>query len=129
MVLVSIAMYILHIDGVSRLLLGFFLVLDICLLTLSKFIIFHILRKIRKNDLNIRNVLIIGSHEHAREVIKIIEQNKSTGYRLLGCFETEEEKFGKKVDNGHEVIGIVKDLETYLRNNIVDEFPIGSFII
>ena len=42
MFLVSIAMYFLHIQGVSRLLMGIFLVLNISLLTLSKFIIFWI---------------------------------------------------------------------------------------
>src|SRR6056297_574364 len=39
-ILLSIVMYVMHIHGVSRLLMGIFLVLNICLLTLSKFIVF-----------------------------------------------------------------------------------------
>ena len=60
MVLVSISMYFLHIQGISRLLMGIFLILNISLLTLSKFIIFKILEKIRTDGLNTRNILIVG---------------------------------------------------------------------
>ncbi|MBU1343726.1 MAG: sugar transferase [Proteobacteria bacterium] len=121
MILISIAMYFLHIPGVSRLLMGTFLVLDIGLLTLSKFIIFKALEKVRTDGFNTRNVLIVGSQSRARQVIEAVEKYKATGYRVVGCFEAEEERLGTTVLNGHKVIGLVKDLETYLRNNIVDE--------
>ena len=121
MVMVSVAMYFLHIQGVSRLLMGIFLVLNIFLLTLTKFIVFKSLQKIRKQGFNIKNILIVGSQERAKELIKTIEQNKDSGYRILGCFETEKEKIGTLVLNDYKVVGLIDDLESYLRNNIVDE--------
>ncbi len=121
MILVSIAMYLLHIKDVSRLLMGIFLVLALCLLTLSKFIIFKTLEKIRTDGFNTRNVLIVGSEDRARQVIEAVEEHKATGYKVIGCFEVEEKKLGKTVLNTHKVIGLVKDLEAFLRNNIVDE--------
>lgn len=121
MIMVSIAMYFMHIPGVSRLLMGIFLVLDIGLLALSKFIIHKTLEKIRTDGFNTRNILIVGSQERAVQVIEAVEKYKATGYRVLGCFEVEEESLDRTVVNGHKVIGLVRDLEIFLRNNIVDE--------
>ncbi len=121
MILVSLAMYFLHIQGVSRLLMGIFLLLNIFLLSLHKFIIFKVLKKIRTDGFNIRNVLVVGSRERARRMIETVEAHKSTGYRILGAFETDARALGKNVVNGHKVIGLICDLEDYLRNNIVDE--------
>jgi len=95
--------------------------LNICLLTLSKFIIFKTLEKVRTDGFNTRNVLIVGSQGRARQIIEAVEKFKATGYKVLGCFDVEEEKLGTKVLNGHKVIGLVTDLEHYLRDNIVDE--------
>ncbi|MEA1967044.1 MAG: sugar transferase, partial [Thermodesulfobacteriota bacterium] len=91
------------------------------LLTLSKFIIFKVLKKIRTNGHNTRNLLIVGSQTRARQVIEVLEANKATGYMILGCFDVDEEKVGQSVLNDHKVIGLVKNLEAYLRDNIVDE--------
>ncbi len=121
MILVSIAMYLMRIQGVSRLLMGIFLILNIGLLTLFKFIIFKTLEKIRTNGFNTRNILIVGSEDRACQVIEAVEKYKATGYRVLGCFELEEKDLGKAVYEGHKVIGLIRDLEAYLRNNIVDE--------
>lgn len=120
-ILVNIAMYFLHIQGISRLLMGIFLVLNLFLLTLSKFIIFKTLEKIRTDGLNTRNILVVGSKERAKDLIKAVEEYKATGYRVLGCFDVDEACLGQTVVNGHKVIGLVQNLESYLRNNIVDE--------
>jgi exopolysaccharide biosynthesis polyprenyl glycosylphosphotransferase len=121
LVLVSLAMYLMHIKGVSRLLMGIFLVLNIGTLTLFKYIVYKALERVRQSGLNTRNVLVVGSGRQAREVIAAVEQHRGTGYQILGCFEVDEEKMGQTVANGHKVIGLVKDLEPFLRNNIVDE--------
>ena len=80
-ILVSITMYLLRIQGVSRLLMGIFLVLNVSLLTLSKFIIFKILEKVRTDGLNTKNILIVGSKERARQVIEVV---KTQSYRIYG---------------------------------------------
>ncbi len=121
MALVGMAMYLTRIQGVSRLLMGIFFILDICLLTLFKYIIFKTLEKIRTDGFNTRNILIVGSEDRACQVIEAVQKYKATGYRVLGCFELEEKDLGKPVYGNHKVIGLIRDLETYLRNNIVDE--------
>lgn len=121
MILVNITMYFFHIQGISRLLMGIFLALDIFLLVVFKFSIFKILEKIRADGLNTRNILVVGSKERAKEFVESVEKNKATGYRVLGCFDVDDAQLGQSVFNDHKVIGLVKDLEAYLRNNIVDE--------
>ncbi len=128
MVVVSILMYLLHIQGISRLLMGIFLILNICLLTLFKYSIFKTLEKVRTSGLNTRNILIVGSGERAQQVINVVEKDKATGYKILGCFETRKEKLGQDVFNNHKVIGLVKDLEKYLRDHIVDELIFAKSI-
>ena len=121
MVLLSMAMYVLHIKGVSRLLMGIFLILNIGLLILSKFIIFKTLERIRTSSYSTRSILIVGSRERAKDVIRAVEKVKGSGYKILGCFDVDETMVGHSVINGHKVVGVVGHIENYLRNNIVDE--------
>ena len=125
MILLSMAMYLLHIKGVSRLLMGIFLILNIGLLTLSRFIAFKILERIRTSGYNTRNILIVGSRERAKDLIRAVEKSKGSGYKILGCFEVDENLVGNSVSHGHQVIGLVSNLENYLRNNIVDELIVA----
>ncbi len=125
-VLLSIAMYTLHIQDISRTLIGLFLIVNISLLSLSKFTIFKTLERFRAHGFNTRNVLIIGSGDRAVQLINAIESRKTTGYRVLGCFELEKDRLGKTISMGHQVIGLIKDLEVYLKNNIVDELVFAT---
>ncbi len=120
-ILVSITIYVFKIQLISRLLMGMFLILNISLLTLSKFIVFKILEKVRTDEMNAKKILIVGSSKRAKQIIETVEKHKATGYKILGCFDVNEEKLGQTVLNDHKVIGLVKDLEDYLSNNIVDE--------
>jgi exopolysaccharide biosynthesis polyprenyl glycosylphosphotransferase len=119
--LLNIALYIIHIQNISRLLMGIFLFLNILFLTLSKYITFRILQRLRARGINTRNVLIVGSRERAVDVIKAVEKHQGTGYKILGCFDLEASSIGKLVVNGHTVVGYIEALEQYLKDNVVDE--------
>lgn len=121
MVLLSISLYGLHIQYVSRLLMVIFILLNISFLTLSKYIMFKTLKRLRARGLNTRNVLIIGSRERAIDVIKAVETHQGRGYKILGCFDLDEAAVGKLVVNGHKVVGCIEYLEQYLKDNVVDE--------
>jgi len=121
MVLLNIALYAIHVQEISRLLMGIFLLLNISLLTLSKYIIYKTLRQFRSSGINTRNVLIVGSKERAKDVITAVENNRDTGYKVLGCFDIEKDLMGSSVKNGHRVIGAMENLEEFLKSNVVDE--------
>ncbi|PIE71764.1 MAG: protein RfbP [Deltaproteobacteria bacterium] len=121
MVLLSIALFYLRIPGDHRFLLTLFLFLNICMLTIEKFIILKTLEKLRTDGFNTRRILIIGSKKRAISVIQTIEAHKASGYKIMGCFEIDPDRLGQTVINGHKVIGVIDTLEAYCRNNIVDE--------
>ncbi len=121
MILLTTCMYLMHIQGVSRLLLVIFLVLCISGLTIYKYIVYKALRRIRSQGYNTRNVLVVGSRGRAVETIQAVESRRDTGYRILGCFDVEGDMVGNTVVNGHKVIGTIGGLEDFLINNIVDE--------
>ncbi|MDX9786765.1 MAG: sugar transferase [Desulfobacterales bacterium] len=120
-VILSISLYVFHIQGISRMLVGIFIFLNILLLTASKYIIYIGLKRLRARGINTRNVLIIGSRERAVDAVKSIENNRGSGYKVLGCFDLDEATIGKPVVNGHQVIGCMAGLEAYLKDNVVDE--------
>lgn len=120
-VLLNIGLYVIHVQNISRLLLGIFLVLNIGFLFLSKFAAYIILKKMRSTGLNTRNVLVIGSKERAKDVIRAVEQYKGSGYIILGCFDVNKDMVGDKVLDNYKIIGVIEDLKDYLNRNIVDE--------
>ncbi len=121
LVLLNIGLYTMHMADISRLLMGIFLGVNISLLTLSRFVIFKFLEKMRQGGYNTRYVLIIGSHERATETIAAIESYRTSGYKILGCLDVDAAVIGKSVVNGHKIIGHVDELETILKNHTVDE--------
>ena len=44
-----------------------------------------------------------------------------SGYRVLGCLETDKDDVGKDVINGVKVIGTIDSLEKILWEEVVDE--------
>ncbi|MBI9089251.1 MAG: sugar transferase [Desulfobacterium sp.] len=121
LVLLNIGLYVIHLQDISRLLMGIFLALNIFLLTLSKFMVFMLLRRLRARGVNTRNVLVIGSRERAIDLIRSVENHRGTGYKILGCFDLTADMVGNTVVNGHKVIGSMGELEQYLIDNVVDE--------
>ncbi|MCP4117801.1 MAG: sugar transferase [Desulfobacteraceae bacterium] len=121
LVLLNIGLYVIHLQDISRLLMGIFLALNIFLLTLYKFIVFITLRKLRARGVNTRNLLIVGSKERAIDLIRSVENHRGTGYKILGCFDLDADIIGNTVVNGHRVIGSMGGLEQYLMDNVVDE--------
>ena len=80
--------------------MGTFFILNIGLLTLSKGIVYSLLGHYRQRGFNFRNVLIVGSKERAKGVIDALKDNMGSGFRVLGCLETDKDDIGKDVING-----------------------------
>jgi len=114
-------MFILKITDVSRIMLGIFFMLDISLLGLSKGMAYYFLQCLREMDLNYRNVLVIGSRERAKDIINTIDDQQSSGFRVIGCMDVDRCDVGKDVINGVKVVGTIDHIETFMREEVVDE--------
>lgn len=121
MVLLLLALYVLHIDEVSRLLLGLFLLTDLLLLLLSKGLILRALHNHLRRGFNIRHVLVIGSRQLAVSVITTMHRHEEIGYRIVGCLDPDTRVVGQEVVEGVKVIDTVERLPEILREQVVDE--------
>lgn len=114
-------LYMMHIQNVSRLMIGIFIVLAMVLLVSSKAFIYYTLQSYRKKGFNFKRVLVIGSRERAKEMIKTIFSNPQSGYRVIGCLDLDEQLLEAEVAGGVRVIGTLKDYEKIILENTVDE--------
>jgi len=115
MLALILVMYIIRMQNISRLMLAIFFLLNIGLLALSKTLIYKILSSRREMEFNIRNVLIIGSRERAKDVITAIENYPGrVRYRVLGCLDTTTDHLGETINKGVQVIDTVDGLEKNL---------------
>lgn len=121
MVLISLALYALKLLNVSRLLLLIFYIIDVGLLTVTKSTIYLVLKRYRGRGFNFKNMLIIGSKERAKELIRNVHGQQHTGYRVIGCLEIADFDVGRQVADGVNIIGTVNNIKEIILNKVVDE--------
>lgn len=74
---------------------------------------FYFIRHYRKQGYNVRNVIVVGYEDLAKQMINFMNTNLSLGYKLVGVFDDREnasEKFQ----------GSVNQVERFVANNNVD---------
>jgi exopolysaccharide biosynthesis polyprenyl glycosylphosphotransferase len=121
MLVLILFMYILRITTMSRLIIGFFYIMDIGIICLSKNLFYNIFDRLQQKEFNIRKVLIIGSKKRAKDVITAIHKNRLAGVLIIGSLEISRADIGKKVSSDIKVIGTISNLEKILSENVVDE--------
>jgi len=119
--LLIVALYILHIQNVSRL----FLLLS-CFLATALIIARHLsitymssmCTRIQEKGVNI---LVVGTKERAKETIKAIYDSHNQFYKVVGCLDLSADKIGKRVYRDVLVIGEVNDFKQILLHQVIDE--------
>ncbi len=116
-------LYLLHVQGVSRLLFFIFATILLVLLLLSKSVAYYTLAYYRSRDYNTRNVLIVGTGDRAQRMIRAIQRAPESGYRVLGCLDPEHRKAcsPKKIPPDIRVCGGLEDFSPILTDQVVDE--------
>lgn len=107
-------------EYISRAFIFSFVVINILMLGLERFLIRSMSWAIRKRGYNYRNVVIVGINETARDIARRIGNYDGWGLRLLGFIVADE-----TAEDNHEtepkIIGTLSDLETIIKKNVVDE--------
>jgi len=114
-------LYLLKIENVSRLMLGLFYLLNLSVLFAGKTIVYKALAHYRRQGFNFRNVLIVGSRERAKDVIRAIGDRIGAGFKVVGCVDVDRQAIGQGVASGIKVMGAVEDLGHILTTQTVDE--------
>jgi putative colanic acid biosynthesis UDP-glucose lipid carrier transferase len=94
--------------------IAIFMVITVCLITFSKFLLFYYLKKYRiVTGSNLRNAVIIGYTPEAIRLKELFATRNDYGYRFLAFFSDK-----KKND---QIEGRIEDLKPYVIENKVDE--------
>jgi exopolysaccharide biosynthesis polyprenyl glycosylphosphotransferase len=101
------------------------------LLTCSRLLLHHVLLKLRRNERNLRHVLILGSNQRAIEFARKIRARPEQGTIVLGFVDSFWQGTDDFRHSGFPLVCDLSELESYLRDNVVDEvamfFPLRSF--
>lgn len=78
-------LYVVRIINFSRWALAVFLVMDLLIVTLKRFVLRKTLRKFRESGYNRKHVLIVGSGDAAQEYLRTIREQRWLGFECAGC--------------------------------------------
>lgn len=114
--------------NISRLALGRYVLTTFVVISGFKFLTFYLIKKYRTNlGGNIRNVIVIGKNEKARQLIKTFNSRLDFGYRFKAQFSTTDEGFSLEkcfnyiVDNSiDEIYFSVSELSNKQINQLID---------
>lgn len=119
--------YVVHLESVSRILLGLFWCYSFLLLLLSKHLVFQSLAHGRKRNYNTRTILVIGSRQRSLDFIKAVYKRKHSGYRVSGVLETQEntELIGDRIYKSIKILGTLDNYRDILKEETIDEVIFG----
>jgi exopolysaccharide biosynthesis polyprenyl glycosylphosphotransferase len=112
------AVFVLKLDILRSFLIIFFVATVTCL-TIERWIILFLLRRIRRKGYNFRVMLIVGSGPRAERFARTVDAHPEWGIKIMG-FLDDPEALGKLVGKWR-VIGLCDNLAGFLDANVVDE--------
>jgi len=108
----------------SRLWVGLWFVYGFFGLFTARLLLKHqILRWQRGNRLT-RNIVILGAGEHGQRLIQHLHRHGGEAERILGLFDDRHTRVPREIA-GHPVLGDVKDLMEFARQNPIDQIIVA----
>jgi len=113
-------LYILKIQNISRTLMFSIFVITALLIILKKIIMVIVLRHFRDKGYNFRNILLVGTGRRAYNFIKLVEDHREWGLKIIGLMDDDPQKVGESV-KGYPVLGTIKDIPQIMHEKVIDE--------
>ena len=119
LVLVLLMSYLFIQKGVhySRLVLGIYFALAVCALSIKRFFLRKLLRRLRASGYNQKYVIVLGNGAVAQSYLNVIRDDRELGYHALGYVDVQQ---GKREDK-LPFLGGFDMLETILEEYRPDE--------
>ncbi|MDO4619744.1 MAG: undecaprenyl-phosphate glucose phosphotransferase [Lachnospiraceae bacterium] len=117
-----VALYLLHQSYWSRTMIFIFFMIDIVLDLVVRFMIWEIMKQMRRNGRFVKNVLLVGYSRAAEEYIDRVLQNPQWGYNIRGILDDRVEA-GTQYKS-IKVLGRIDNLMIILPENHLDEITI-----
>ncbi|MCQ2522697.1 MAG: undecaprenyl-phosphate glucose phosphotransferase [Lachnospiraceae bacterium] len=115
-------LFVLNQPDFSRTMIGYFAIINIVLTQTAHVLTRKILVKLRTNEKNIKNVLLVGYSRTAEEYITRLVQNPQWGYNVKGVLDDEVP--AGTTFKGVKVLGRIDNLSVILGNSQLEEIII-----
>ncbi|MGB7294264.1 MAG: sugar transferase [Candidatus Aminicenantales bacterium] len=112
--------FLFKLTFVSRMFFLIFSVLSFVFLFSEKAIIYLVAHAVRKQGLNQRRILIVGTGRRAAGFIRKIHDHPEWGLQIIGAIDDEPGRGIVSVD-GVKIIGSLKDIPDILHTHAIDE--------
>ncbi len=115
-------LYMMHEDNWSRSMISIFFALNTVLDTAFRFLVWGMVRRMRRNGRFVRHVLLVGYSRAAEEYIDRVLQNPQWGFNIRGILDDKVEA-GTEY-KGIRVLGRIENLLVILPENHLNEIAI-----
>lgn len=120
-ILVSLFMFFFYPTTLSLIYIFTFWITSTILTILLRMTMRLLLIEVRNMGRNLRNVIIVGTNQRAKEFAKDIVQCKDLGYRLVGFIDTNH----RNIFDDSELLADIEDFSEVLRQFVIDEVIIA----
>ncbi len=108
----------------SRVVILYFLLLNVTLLSTFRALLRGVLHFIRRRGYNQRHVLIVGAGDLGQKVLKTIKQTPELGLKVIGFMNQRPECVGRNLE-GVQILGLIQDIGSALANGGIDQVIIA----
>jgi putative colanic acid biosynthesis UDP-glucose lipid carrier transferase len=120
--LISVFVGLLSYSGISRFRLLYFYITFFVLLFISRVVFMKLMKYVRAQGFNYKNVIIIGANDKGENIRKFLAKDLTYGYRILGFFDDKVDPFAQI---SGPVLGGLAAVDEYVANGTVDEMYIA----
>ncbi|MCP4688440.1 MAG: sugar transferase [Desulfobacterales bacterium] len=120
LVMIGFLLFFLNEYLIHRTLILLFFLICTAALTAEKFLLFSLLRRLRRSDMNIKFALIIGTGKRAIQLLELFNTAREVGFRVVGLLGDNPERVGERI-KGVEILGVSSDLLEILQRRVIDE--------
>lgn len=118
-------LYIFKVVDVSRSFLVIYFIFSVILLSIYRLLLKQILRSLRAKGYNKQFILILGAGTIGKKYYANLLNHPEYGLEVIGFLDDFQKKPVQIEAHSQYVLGEIKDLETILANNTVDEVVIA----
>jgi exopolysaccharide biosynthesis polyprenyl glycosylphosphotransferase len=112
--------FLLKLHFVSRMFFAIFSIMSFVFIFSEKVIIYLVMQSVRRQGLNQRRLLIVGTGRRAAGLIRKINDHPEWGLKILGAIDDEPGRGIEFVD-GVKIIGALKEIPEILHTYAIDE--------
>ena len=108
----------------SRLFLPIFAAIDAIMVSVTRWLISDVLRRIRRSGGNLQKVLVIGAGELGKRLVESLQAHREYGFSIVGFLDDDPGKQQRKI-HGVPVLGTTQDLEAIAGGQRIDQVMIA----